>query len=83
MNCTFEVHGHKVRTRTQRRYVIVTVRPEPVRTDKDDVYVAFARVDKRTDNVVTAKDYARRWANSLGPGCLLVVVDTTTGKEVQ
>jgi hypothetical protein len=76
---TFTVRGHKVRTSTNRRYVAVAVRPEPVTTEKG-TFVAFARVEKRSDNLATLNRAARN--NGYATGAFMVVVDTTTGLEV-
>lgn len=76
---TFTVRGHKLRTRTNRRFVVVAVRPEPVTTDAG-TYVAFADIRKRTDNIDTARTVARRYG--FPPGAFAVVVDLTTGEEI-
>ena len=56
---TFTVHGHKLRTRTHRRYVVVAVRREGFRLD-GAVYEPYAHILKRTDNIETARTVARR-----------------------
>lgn len=79
MTSTITVRGHKIRTRSNRRYVAVAVRPEPV-TTPDGIYVAFATILMRSDNLATAKTKARLYG--FPPGAFAVVVDTTTGEEV-
>lgn len=73
------VRGIRVTTRTPRRYAVVAVRPEPYTTDQG-TYVAFAEVEKRTDNIATARTAVRRAYR--GMGVFRVVVDLTTGEEV-
>lgn len=77
---TFEVNGFTLRTRTPRRYAVVTTRAEPVTTD-EGTYVAFASVTKRTDNYQTAKTMQRRYGRTTH-GCYMVVIDLTTGERV-
>lgn len=76
-----KVRGIDLATRTQRRYLMVAVRPEAVQTDQG-VYVAFAEVQKRSDNLDTVRDAARKAGWHRGPGMAYVVVDTVTGAEV-
>lgn len=77
---SFEVNGFKIRTRTQRRYVVVATRAMPF-TNERGTYVAFAEVVKRTDNIETArKEENRRGVTDTR--CYAVVVDTTTGRQV-
>lgn len=77
---TVDVRGHKVRTRTTRRYVAVAVRPKPI-VYGDYTYAAFARVLKRSDSHETATKEAARYG--FPPGAFAVVVDLTTGEEVE
>jgi len=79
---TFTVRGHKVRSQSQRRYIVVAVRPEPVPT-ANGYYVAFARIERRSDNLATARKAARHYDfNLAGNGSFAVVVDSATGEEV-
>ncbi len=80
---TINVRGQVVRTRTPRRFIVIVVRPEPVTDDEGRTYVAFAEVQKRTDNGHTAATMARRYNQgwSRGRGCFAVVYDTATGTE--
>lgn len=69
-----DVRGQKLRTQTQRRYVVVRVRPAASEG------AAFARVVKRSDNLETARRVERGYCPSLG--AVTVVVDLRTGQEV-
>ena len=85
------VRGHKICTRTPRRFSVVGVRETPFTTDRG-TYVAFAEVVTRTDNFANAKARARKYWNntrcsarigaSAGDSITAVVVDTATGEEV-
>lgn len=75
----FTVRGHKVVTRTPRKYIVVAVRPTSKVTE-DGVYVGFATVKKRTDKLDAARLVARRYGFKLG--AFAVVVDADTGKEI-
>jgi hypothetical protein len=74
------VRGIKLRTRTPRRFAVVAVRPEPVTRD-GHTYVACAEVLKRTDSLDTAR--AKRRSFGIGIGSYAVIVDLTTGEEIQ
>ena len=76
---TFTVRGFKLRTRSNRRYVAVAVRPAPVTTESG-TYVAFADVRKRSDNL----DTLRRFQRSYGweTGAYVVIIDTVSGEEI-
>ena len=76
---TITVRGHKVSNKTNRAYVVVAVRPEPITTERG-TYVAFARIEKRTDNIDTARGCVRRYGRQNGAFC--VVVRSATGEEV-
>jgi hypothetical protein len=73
------VRGREIKTRTERRYVVVAVRPKPTATEAG-TFVAFARVEKRTDSIETARTVARRYG--FANGAFAVVIDTTTGGEI-
>lgn len=82
MTKTFNIRGQKVRSASQRRYIVVVVRPTAVTVAATgETYVPFARVHKRSDSVETARREANRYGRP-GPGCSVVVVDTATGEEV-
>lgn len=76
---TFSVNGITIRTRTPRRYAVVTTRATPITTEAG-TYIAFAEVAKRTDNYDTAKTSQRRYGRQ--NGCYQVVIDMTTGEAV-
>lgn len=76
---TITVRGIKIRTAAQRRFAVVAVRPMDI-PHENGTLVAFARIIKRSDNIVTARNIARRGASGIGVAA--VVVDTTTGEEV-
>lgn len=83
---TLNVRGIKLRTQTQRRYVVVMTRTEDtvVRDSLDQLvtYLKFAYVEKRSDNIDTARKAQRSAYNHRGPSCVVIVFDTTTGEEV-
>jgi len=74
---TLIVHGHKISNRSNRRYLAVAVRPEPVVTD-EGAYVAFASVLKRSDKYETAARAAYNYGHS--HGAFAVVVDSLDGE---
>lgn len=77
MTKTLTVRGHKLRTATTRRYVVVAI-PRPVTAPGGrDVP---ARVIRRSDDLHTARTVARR--HGVGTHGYAVVVDTHTGSEV-
>lgn len=80
---TFTVRGHKVRSASKCRFVVVAVRAEPFVTE-EGTYVAFAEIRKRSDSYATAQTHARRMRDNggRGHGMTVVVVDTETGEEV-
>ncbi len=88
---TITVRGHQIRSRSNRRYIVVSVRPEAITIHPGDVYerepgtyVAFARIEKRTDSAATARTHQRRFRDGryAGIGVYYVIVDTVTGEEV-
>ena len=92
MTATFTVRNFKIRSASQRRYVVVIVQPRD-RTfvtqrwtgdgfaDETVVVPAGARVHKRSDSIATARAHAARYGFPTGGG-YAVVVDTATGAEV-
>jgi hypothetical protein len=74
------VRGIPVKTRTERRYAVVAVRPEPVAHPAGGTLVAFAEVKKRTDSLETARVTVRRAERFRGG--FFVVIDLETGAEV-
>lgn len=78
----FTVRGIPVQTRTPRRYIVVAFRERDWMTE-NGIYVQFARVEQRTDNIATARRTARRyWENNRRVKCGAVVFDTVTRQEV-
>lgn len=47
---------------------------------RPETYVAYARIEGRSDSYTRAKERAARM--SAGPGGVVVVIDATTGEEV-
>lgn len=90
MQSTFTVRGVKVRTASQRRFVVVACRPEDFLGRRwngaENGYVpaaftAFAPVIvRRSDSFETARAAAAKYG--FVPGGFVTVVDTTTGEEV-
>lgn len=89
---TLQVRGHKVRTATQRRYVVVVVAPRDrtfqTKQFADGQFVdatvtvpANARIHKRSDSIETARKLARNYG-VYSTGEFAVVVDTITGEEI-
>lgn len=89
---TFTVRGHKVRSASQRRYIVVIVQPRDreafVQERRNGEWVtepitvpAGARVHKRSNSVATAHQHASRYGFPTG-GNFAVVIDTVTGEEV-
>ena len=76
---TLIVRGLRVSNRSNRRFLVVAIREHVVTTDSG-VYPRFARVEKRSDSLTTAKAHARRLGYFPGGGH--VVVDSLTGEEV-
>jgi hypothetical protein len=66
MKTTLDIRGEKLRTQTQRRYIVVVTNP-PV-------------IVKRTDDIWTARKTRTRTYPL--PNRPVVIVDTTTGEEV-
>lgn len=92
---TITVRGHRIRSASQRRFIVVAVRPEDITIRPEDeaarifgrepgTYVAFARIEKRSDSAATAHAHKARFerARAGGIGVHFVVVDTVTGEEV-
>lgn len=83
---TIDVRGHRIRTATQRRYVVVAVRTADVNVSlahapgRVETYYAFASIIRRSDSLSTARTAARRYGRVVGS--FAVVVDLTTGEEV-
>lgn len=89
MTKTFTIHGMKIRSASQRRYIVVAGRHTEIagtRWDhRHEMYVpetfkAFIETVKRSDNYETAKREQRKYGRvSYG---FVAVIDTTTGEEV-
>lgn len=77
---TFTVRGHKVRSASQRRYIVVAVRPEPYVSEHSGTHATFTRIIKRSDNLATANKAVEKY------GCLFgafaVIIDSVTGEEI-
>jgi hypothetical protein len=71
---TIQVQGQTTTTDRRRRYAVVAVRPQPIKTEQG-MFVAFARVEKRTDSEETAIKAAALARTSAGLGVEIVVVD--------
>lgn len=76
----FVIKGFKITTRTPRRYAVVVMREEAV-VNHLGTYMAFARVEKRTDNLVTARRAAQAACN-FTVKISAYVVDLTTGEAI-
>jgi hypothetical protein len=92
MSATFTVRGHKIRTASQRRYIVAIVQPRErtvtvaqwngeAMVPAQVVVPAGARIHKRSDSIATARQHAQRYGYQTG-GSFAVVVDTATGSEV-
>lgn len=92
MTTTINARGIKIRSRSQRRFVAVAVRPEDITITADSdahrifgravgTYVAFAEIIGRSDSLDTARRRARN-SSSYGVGVARIVIDTATGEEV-
>lgn len=77
---TFTVNGFTLRTRTPRRFALITTRATPVTTE-NGTYIAYATVTKRTDNLQTARTAQRRYGRDF-LGNYQVIIDLTTGEAV-
>lgn len=77
---TFTVRGMKVVSRSARRYIVVAVRPTAFRGDDDWLYISFASIHKRSDNLETARTEQRKYGHH--NGAFAVIVDSLTGEEV-
>lgn len=78
MNSTFTVRGHRVRSRSNRRFILVQVYPAvtPIGEEKRTGVDIF----KRSDSVATLKREIQRqgfWA-----GRTWHIIDTLTGEEL-
>jgi len=76
---TINVRGHRVSNRTNRRFVVVGVRPEP-RVVGDKTFVPFAEIVRRTDDITRARKVASKYGFS--NGAFAVVVNSETGEEI-
>ena len=87
------VRGQRISNRSNRRFLVVAVRPEPIRVTPEEaaisrgrlqsgVYVAFAEVLKRSDSAVTARRFQESQVGRMGFGTAVVLVDSVTGEEV-
>jgi hypothetical protein len=82
MKGTFNIRGAKVRTASQRRYVVVIVRPEAVNDPAfAEPLAPFTAIYKRSDRLLTVRDYVRQYGRP-ATGAFIAIVDTVTGEEV-
>jgi hypothetical protein len=89
MTKTFTIRGQKIRSASQRRFIVVVCRPadyEGRRWDyaKGDyvpeTYKAFRpTIIRRSDDVVTARKERDKF--NAGPGAWVIVVDTMSGEH--
>lgn len=82
MTSTITVRGRKIRSRSNRRYIAVAIRPEDVPAPgwESGVYAAFATIIRRSDSIGPVRKAASDYG--FHHGAYAVVVDTTTGEEV-
>lgn len=90
---TFTVRGHKVRSQSQRRFIVFAVRPEPITIRPEDeaarifgrtpgTYPAFVETVRRSDSIARAERIRQSQVGKWGVGTAVVIVDSTTGEEV-
>ncbi len=87
---TFTIRGQKVRTQSQRRYVVVACRPADFPGKRWDYingdYVPYAftafkpEILKRSDSLATAVAAQHKYGHLAGGW--VAVIDTVTGEEV-
>jgi hypothetical protein len=73
-----EIHGMKLRTRTDRTFAVVAYRDREVPDENGWIYVPFITVLKRTDNIGTARKTANSYRG--GYGAVAVIVDLRSGE---
>ncbi len=81
MTNTLTVRGMKVRSRSNRRYVVVFVRTEPYTDREGFTYQPKIEIERRSDNIETLRKHVSRSGRG-GHTFHRVIVDTTTGEEV-
>lgn len=79
MRGTFTVRGMKLRNGSNRRYLVVAVRPSTIRLPGGDL-VTFVETRKRSDSSATARKEADKTYRA--EGVAIVVLDTVTGEEL-
>lgn len=86
---TFTVRGVKVRTSSQRRYVVVAARAADSVVSRwdyrvegyvDEAVKAFTEIVRRSDSIDAARAAVRKYGRVSGG--FVVIVDTVTGEEV-
>lgn len=90
MTKTFSIRGQKIRSASQRRYIVVACRPADfvgqrwdyrVEAHVPETYKAFtAHIVRRSDSLQVARAAARKVG--FVAGGWIVIVDQTTGEEV-
>jgi hypothetical protein len=73
MTKTFTIRGHKIRTASMRRYIVVMVYKTYDGGERAEIY-------KRSDSVATCRTHINRYG--FKAGTTMHVVDTTTGEEI-
>jgi hypothetical protein len=86
---TFTIRGQKLRSQSNRRYLVVACRPDDftwqrfdnaTQTYVSETLTAFGpETIRRSDSLDTAKTAARRYG--FVPGGYVTVIDTVTGAE--
>lgn len=73
-----------VSSRTKRRLLLVAYRAEPVQHPDGGWLVAFAAIEKRSDNASTLRKHVQRLRNTgnAGRGVEYLIFDTITGEEM-
>ena len=84
MKATFTVRGIKVRSQSQRRYIVVQAYVPPegfAEKFEPGVIKPRATIAKRSDSRQTAIQQAQRLA--VGGGWTAHIIDTVTGEEIR
>lgn len=77
---TFNILGRKVRSSSQRRYIVIAVRAMPYDNVNGTTYHPFHHFVKRSDNLITARKAKQQYGSVLGG--VVVIMDSITGQEV-
>ena len=76
---TFTVRGHRVRSQSTRRFIVVQMY-QAVSPHSPYEKVEKAHIYKRSDSVATCRAHIQRYG--FRAGSYMVIVDTSTGEEV-